>query len=148
MSAFVLELDEFNGLFSWLEHRKPRLNDSEVYHIIRPYMTPKEFVKALYAANVEAVNQRYDEESDTDGYEPIYRTNLATLDRIEVYGILQCLLYQMAEGDVYESKIYNQAKRWYDSLAHDLVRAKYHDIPYGLSEERRKGGPISLLDMC
>ena len=66
--------------------------------------------QALWAMNVDAWNQRYNETETADAFHyklgnlKSYRATLA--DRVQAYKATQCLRYQCHEGNVPESDLY------------------------------------------
>lgn len=136
MSAYILPPQGFADLALELMDR-PSSPHGNVQHIVDSYLGISRFVtrnerytrikqrcQALYNANVEAVNQRYNE---TNPIEPIdwhpfpeYGEHIPEWSLIQLIKHLRCLHYQMAEGDVCGSKIHRDLETF---IAHLSRRA-------------------------
>jgi hypothetical protein len=76
-----------------------------------------EFGKALYAMNVNAVNQRYEENNEPPEYE--YRQR--NCNRHETLKAMHCLHYQCSEGNVPEMALYKELEAAIGRLADDIA---------------------------
>lgn len=134
MSAYVLKQENINVLTAatdamlQLNQRYPgsyNLNQRTV-DLLGKYAGDRHSIyRALYIANIKAVNGRYGEEEKTL---PKYRTVPGwNVNRLDVYqlkkacGLFGCYLYQCSEDPVYGSDIYNAFYDIYKALCVILV---------------------------
>jgi len=141
MSAFVVQDETINQVvrFLWL-HRDPR-GGTEPRFLVKQagydLNTPEDrerLASAMFALNVEAVNQRYGPDQaqrfrplDFHYSEGIPTTPVATLK------LLGCWFYQCSEGDVPETELYQLMYQVERSIAYQIVTssAEYDRAPWG-----------------
>jgi hypothetical protein len=132
MSAFQMDKQFFNRLASelfahaTLEHSK--LNWSVKHNLdLRTgdfdvtENRIRTFVQRLYAANIEAVNQRYSEGSEVPTLSFTPASGLPKWSDEQLFKHLECLSYQCAEGDVPETEIYAQLEALIGAIARSIV---------------------------
>jgi hypothetical protein len=108
MSAFVVEPTTINKILSWLRHEF--IESSWLVGIADKYNLDVEnsgweqrIGQAMYALNIEAVNQRYKEKQPIGAF--VY-SPYPYLSCICAWKALSCWLYQCSEGTVPQSKLY------------------------------------------
>lgn len=108
MSAYVVEKTTINNIVSWLSHEF--LHSSHLRSIaerfgfdVESYGWEDRLVKAMYALNIEAVNQRYHEQNQI---EEIVYSPYPWVSKISALKALSCWLYQCSEGNVPQTKLY------------------------------------------
>jgi hypothetical protein len=114
MSAFVVNPSVIDKVVGYMydgqhdEHVRGRNYTSDEFN---------EFGRALYAMNVNAVNQRYEDNNEPPTYN--YRRRNPT--RHETLKAMHCLRYQCSEGNVPECALYAKLTEAIHSLADDIV---------------------------
>src|SRR5436309_1964604 len=100
MSAFIVEPTTIHKIISWLRHEFRQ--SSYLRKIAENYQIDVEsdgwetrLGQAMYALNIEAVNQRYNEINQTQEYVFVL---YAYASRIAAWKALGCWLYQCTEG--------------------------------------------------
>ncbi len=120
MSAFVLSQENIN-LLTQATHAVFQLNSlyPTAYHLeaattalLGHYADDlHNLYRALYIANIKAVNGRYREDTKTlPKYKPLDRWDVEHLpvhDLRRAAGMFQCYLYQCAEEPIYKSPVYD-----------------------------------------
>src|SRR5260370_19625905 len=108
MSAFVVKQTSINKIISWLRHEF--LENSSLRLVARQFGVDVEsegweqrLAEAMYALNIEAVNQRYSEKNSLP--EIVYSLYPYT-SRISAWKALRCWIYQCSEVSVPETNLY------------------------------------------
>ena len=141
MSAFILREDVFKQLaaeFAYhINHDHAGLQWS-VQNFIgdRAHISLEQIaarVQELYAANVRAVNQRYDDETPITDLNIRINSTMPRWTPVQLLKHLECLSYQMAEGDVPESQIYKDLETLIGNIARRIVgrSEKYDQAKWG-----------------
>ncbi len=91
----------------------------------------REAVNTLRNANYKAVDARYNESTAPEILG--FSTTSAAWSDVQLFKNLQCLHYQMSEGDVFESEIYNRLDTLIKELALCIVgnTAEYDEAQWG-----------------
>lgn len=122
MSAFLCNKETFEKVYSGLivygESRQAEYLRNAVRYATLPHQYEEgggciSYVRALYAANVEAVGQRYNDETRNEPGAKRIPFTVGFDPHVDLYAwikALECLLYQMSEGDVPESDTYKSLK--------------------------------------
>jgi|SRR4051794_9720082 hypothetical protein len=76
----------------------------------------------LIAANYDAVNQRYDEDEAAETFNFHPRLTCPAWSDIQVIKHLECLRYQLSEGDVPAMAIYGKLEKLISGLSEAAVR--------------------------
>jgi hypothetical protein len=124
MSAYVVEDKTINTIAAWLRANKTTTQYWEHRPELRPIWLAThseddlaELGTELHELNVRAVNQRYDE----DNHETYsYKREIPTSD-MHALKSMDCLIYQMSEGDVPETPLYLALFAASRELAHSIV---------------------------
>ena len=141
MSAFILDEKGFHQLASELNYHVNYNHQGLQWSVTRflgdrASISPQRIadrVQELYEANVRAVNQRYGDKT------PIAKLNIkvnGSIPRwspIQLLKHLECLSYQMAEGDVPESQIYKDLDDLTGNIAKAIISRgeKYEQAKWG-----------------
>ena len=141
MSAYVVDYKTINRIVSKLKGQVERGGMWETSYVLGPVLTAAEIAwegqqtyqtlgMALLAANVDAVQQRYPDDTPETLPGPIdetplgYRFKYDQTSKVQAVKSLGCLLYQMAEGDVTERPLYKALQhlegQWAIQIVHDL----------------------------
>lgn len=138
MSAFVMD-DEFFDRLAFELANRCYSRDHRLYYKTMEFLgfvvgygntytydeiEAKAVVKAqeLFNANVQAVNERYRHSNELAGIVTQHSTPLRyRWTDIEFHKKLSCLHYQMAEGTVIGSEIYNQLEKYASGVAVTLL---------------------------
>jgi hypothetical protein len=137
MSTFICNTKTFSNIYSGLQvFYSPRYANSQVAiaqlldHITAPYLDIDHnatLIAALYAINVEAVNQRYADAIEKNASSQIMQAMCVFQSAITVEQFmksLECLHYQMSEGDIPEkSKLYILVGKLIASLRGDIAHS-------------------------
>lgn len=91
---------------------------------------------ALYKANNKAVNQRYGLKNKAPkfkGKSPIFNTDATKQELCDISKALDCLLYQMSEGNVFGSRIFMELERIAGNIGREIARrcSEYDFSPWG-----------------
>lgn len=146
MSSFVMLNEGFNDLFNELAVRAEHSNNVCDVHYsisrdvrsflgIETFGNPSEAlvnakaadrVLALFKSNVEAVYQRYEHMSEEDrGYNPEPKLTRSTYwpkwSHIQLFKHLQCLHYQMSEGEIPNTATYTNLETLINAIAVSLA---------------------------
>jgi hypothetical protein len=124
MSAFVVEpktinkvltiLSRYNKKGEWLGIKIQEILNSIEWDLI----DPQSIGQAMFNLNLRAVDQRYSEEPDNNGYifiPEIHETPISALKA------LHCWHYQCCEGDVPKTKLYKAFEKIASLLEHEIV---------------------------
>jgi hypothetical protein len=136
MSAYIVSDDTINTVVIGIsEHLN---NMSELYRRRNYPLLSQDretLGQALFALNVEAVNQRYGEGA-AEEFRPLdYRFRPHPWSRpIVLYKCLRCLMYQCSEGNVPESPLFKELEAFRGDLADTIVCGlkAYNDAAWGL----------------
>ena len=90
----------------------------------------------LYRANNRAVNQRYNLKNKAPKFKgkiPLFKIDATKQELCDVLKALDCLLYQLAEGDVINSLIYKQLEKIAGNIGREIARhcSEYDFSPWG-----------------
>lgn len=89
----------------------------------------RDFAQKCFAANVRAVNQRYEEHTLPAILQFNKPSGLPKWSDVQLFKHLECLSYQCAEGDVTDSEIYKQLEALIGSIARAVVgRGDQYDM--------------------
>jgi hypothetical protein len=80
---------------------------------------------ALYRANNRAVNQRYSLKNKAPKYKgkiPIVHNGATKRELCDILKALECLLYQMSEGNVFGSRIFNELEKITGNIGREIAR--------------------------
>ena len=118
MSAFVVDPKTINGIVGYLRATNdgdpwPQVLLQKIEFDIASTEQVADLGQAMYNANVNAVGQRYPNDTLTscpgtheNGELAVYRYKLMTPNRFQALKSLACWLYQCSEGNVPESKLF------------------------------------------
>ena len=138
MSAYVVDPKVINQIVSALQSainqegaypsKYPDLRYMKNKNLREMAEEPAELGRAMYAMNINAVEQRYPGKGElpgtyTDGENlDAYRYRfILDTPRLQVYKSLQCYLYQCTEGDVNELPLYAALVEFRAELAQHIV---------------------------
>ena len=134
MSAYVLNQNEINLLTAAtdaalrLNQRYPgsyNLNPDTIKLLGKYAGDRHNIYRALYIANIKAVNGRYGENEKTlPRYKPVPEWHINRLEKFQLKracGAFGCYLYQCSEDPIYGSNIYNAFYDIYKMLCTVLV---------------------------
>ena len=129
MSAFICGTKTFNAIYSGLKVYG-QSDTNEMHFAINRVLGGKpveDFIDIMYRLNVRAVNQRYNDNTQEDGGTVLVK-ELCRIDTDITRGrflkALECLSYQMSEGDVPETREYKLV----DKLIHAVTRDMAHSM--------------------
>ncbi len=133
MSAYIVEDKTINKVITFLDNDQNMR--SYLHHNLGLDLDSHEkafaFGKKLLALNIQAVNERYDENKSIvpNGYEFHYELT----DQIGAYKALQCLIYQCSEGDIPKTNLYKMLQEISGYMAHSIVSSLqvYKERPWG-----------------
>ena len=151
MSAFVVEYKTINQIVSELRAQVRRGGHWEQTYLLDPVLKAAEIEAnglgpdtwqalgmALLAANVDAVQQRYPDDSPNNlpgrvDETPLgYRFRIEDTSAVAAFKSLRCLHYQMAEGDVPARPLYKALEtlsgQWAIQIVYELP--EYDAIPW------------------
>jgi hypothetical protein len=120
MSAYIVEKKTIDLIVSHIYGK--RLDNIHAYYpaVFEAYKgDPAKLGQNLWAMNVKAVDQRYQENNPVN----LYKYESCVSSPVQIYKSLQCYLYQCAEGKVQESPLYKDMERMKHSLASDIICA-------------------------
>jgi len=136
MSAFICKEKTFGTIYSGLRAFNNGRYPSTKYAIavlldyvqtLNPEVdTYRSAVAHFYNLNVRAVNQRYCETiSEKVADEDLTKFTLFDLNvsRIAFFKSLECLQYQMSEGDIPNQKAYSLIEKLISAIAEDFVHS-------------------------
>jgi len=133
MSAYVVEEKTINKIITYLD------NDQNMRSYLRHQLNIDldtkdkafEFGKKLMALNIQAVNERYEDNRPVLGNGYQFRYELT--DQMGAYKALQCLIYQCSEGDVPKTKLYEILENISHYMASSIISnlKVYNDRPWG-----------------
>jgi hypothetical protein len=117
MSAYVIEQEKFNALFTSIENRR---NMDAFRHIFRDALPTECLIEEWFNMNVEAVCQRYGEEERAEySFEaPRLSSRGIHCSDLKLIALLDCLIYQCSEGNVPESRTYKELVDMRNDLTH------------------------------
>jgi hypothetical protein len=115
MSAFVVNPSVIDKVVGYMYDGQHSERQKDWGRYLQDQLT--EFGKALYAMNVNAVNQRYEENNEPPEYE--YRQR--NCNRHETLKAMHCLRYQCTEGNVPDCALYAELTNAIHSLADDIA---------------------------
>jgi hypothetical protein len=127
MSAYIVEATTINRIVTLVgdEFRKnPFLRDTAkqfTVDVVREGWKQR-LAQAMYDINVEAVNQRYNEENTRKDF--VY-TPVPYGSRITAFKSLQCWMYQCKEGTVPQTSLY----RYFEELKKQIAINIVMDLP-------------------
>lgn len=141
MSAFILGEDGFRQLAAELAYHVNH-DHSGLQWSVQNFIGDRahisleriaERVQELYAANVRAVNQRYGDNTPITDLTIRVNGTMPRWTPVQLFKNLECLSYQMAEGDVPESQIYKDLETLIGSIARRIVgrSEKYEQAKWG-----------------
>ena len=98
--------------------------------------TLQAIANALYRANNRAVNQRYGLKNKAPKFKgkiPILRIDATRAELCDISKALDCLLYQMSEGTVFNSRIFRELERIAGNIGREIARrcSEYDFSPWG-----------------
>src|SRR5437879_6122546 len=135
MSAYIVEHKTINTIVSWLAdelRRNPFLREkANKFKVdVESAGWEKQLAQAMYALNVSAVNQRYNEKNTPHGfvYQPVFYRS-----RIAAFKSLQCWKYQCTEGTIPETNLYQYVEELEKQIAINMVIAlpQYDEAAWG-----------------
>lgn len=160
MSAFVLENDAFVQIADELaSHAENPTNLCDTNYqfasYIREYLGfssscfdapgdayPEAVAKVeeLHEVNVRAVNDRYESTDEPSNLRFVRRSCVPQWSPVQLFKHLQCLRYQMAEGDVPESAVYKDLDALISNLCGAIVTGlpEYESSAWDIESRRAK----------
>ena len=124
MSAFIVEDKTINKIVCWLDidrNRNGRWYWQKIAEAIEVPEHDEEFPDKLGLSmsllNVDAVNQRYSESTQAEGYQ----FHFEQCSDMEAYKSLCCWLYQCAEGTCPETALYKIMERAKGHIANEII---------------------------
>jgi len=148
MSSFTLSTSGFEQLATELSVRGRSTN--ETAYAVRRFLqiessfatwdqfeaAARKAVQELFDANHAAVNWRYYETTPPPALN--IRFGFPEWTNYELFKALQCLLYQMNEGDIYESPIWQRLNTLCNDIATALIsdHPEYQKAPWGFPEAK------------
>lgn len=132
MSAFIMSPKGFRRLADELRSRADSSSNWWIHEFVEGAGLDTR-VRQLYEANVSAVNQRYGEDTRTEELDLTPRRGFVRWSDTQLLKNLQCLRYQMSEGDVPESEVYQKLPTMIGDLAGAIVARTpaYEAAPLG-----------------
>jgi hypothetical protein len=123
MSAFVCQPETFSTIYSGMKvyGSSQSINFYAVKKITERMTvdTAEHLIKRLYSLNVQAVNQRYGEyrvDWMGDTAFRIYRAFNPSVSKYQFLKSLECLHYQMCEGDIPQTREYKALGELIDAM--------------------------------
>lgn len=141
MSAFVVSPDHINALVTWAAQKRRYRNSPQScagYSINESAWTP--FVEneqfcagTLHAANVESVNERYDDDMKGAGFKFRFYEKWQELTPVAVLKLCDCFDYQACEVKNYRATV---AAQLIDGIRAHAIRSLpgYDAAPWALGE--------------
>ena len=150
MSAFVVEPRTINRILGYLReseragqfmggHSRRLLQSVEFDFLNRDDQA--NLGQAMYNMNVNAVSQRYPDDSlnslpgtyHKEGVLDSYKVELVHVSAAQAYKSLQCWLYQCTEGNVTKNKLFQAFEKIAESLANEIVTSlpEYETAQWG-----------------
>ena len=115
MSAYVVNRETIDRIVAQLDWDQ-RLIGASADNLLTG--EPSEIGQRLWAMNVDAVNQRYNEQ----GAVPKYKYTQGPVSAMQACVSMRCLLYQCTEGNVPSTPLYQALTQRAGDLAFDLLR--------------------------
>lgn len=120
MSAFIVTQDTINRIVTTVTLSRFRFIEIELAELgLADH--PGVLGRALLEMNVDAVNQRYGD--NTNPLVLPYRWSPQPVNKIQGYKSLQCWLYQCSEGNVPQQKLFQVMERFGHLLADEIISA-------------------------
>lgn len=130
MSAYIVEKATITKAISTLKGLNAFEEIAEDFSLTKASPGAwSELGQILWNANVDAVNQRY---NDKEKYEVFFfQENLCR--RVEGYKAIRSLLYQMSEGNVPDTQCYKALDKWSNYIARVIVSEldEYKEAQWG-----------------
>jgi hypothetical protein len=128
MSAFVVTNETINNILFGLVHAKnqpyklfPR-SEGELTITAGDSKEMAEIGKKLFALNCQAVDQRYGNGQSKEFYTEAYQYKpFANVPRMQVYKSMRCLLYQCSEGNVPDTKLFQDLNDFCNGVARSII---------------------------
>lgn len=132
MSAFIVENKTINRIVNWLvleivhnpESYRLKEKLSKLGYDVSDRAFAGKLAKDMFALNVSAVNQRYNEENPNARFSYIPESPVSLIQTLKS---MHCWIYQCTEGNVSESRLY----KFFTGVLEKYVLRK---IVYGLPE--------------
>ena len=131
MSAFICNPETFSNVYSGL--RIYGMSNLHHYSTIKQAMTPflgirtlDECIAKLYELNVEAVNQRYGDKTKLvpdDDYLKSFKNLDPHISMFQFLKSLECLSYQMSEGDIPETPEYQALENLIKAVSYSIAHS-------------------------
>ena len=127
MSAFVCGQQTYNEIYAGLN--APNIYTKRAINTLTGGRDMSEVIDILYRLNIRAVNQRY--ESNPTHEQSIEHTGkrllaklckLIDVSQTQFLKSLECLRYQMTEGNVPETKEYKQLGEIIDAVKTSIIK--------------------------
>lgn len=131
MSAFIVSDYQINAITNWAAQ-----NDVQVYwnnSWVKVKDDPKKFSGALYSANVESVNYRYNDDQPLNGFK--FKRFYVDLPAVQILKAIDCLEYQSCELKEWEQTFAFKALQSVKDRAISCLPG-YGDAPWELSERK------------
>ena len=123
MSAYIVKDKTINRVVTWLsvqpEFLQKRVAGNAEIEIEDPEFRFK-LGLSMYKLNVDAVNERYQENHDPD---LSFKARHEFANRIQVLKSLRCWLYQCTEGEAVTRPLYKAMETLRDFLALEIVES-------------------------
>ncbi len=118
MSAFIVEPKTINKIISALDFRDFEYTKRELKELGLGD-DPQKLGRAMLALNVDAVNQRYGD--DTNHLNVAYTFHPMGVSPIQAYKSLHCWLYQCHEGNVPQQCLFKVMEKFGESLGYHII---------------------------
>lgn len=105
MSAFICSDEHFDAIYSalWGRQHKDKWRGFLMHTLTdRAALADEKIEEAVLgwrALNVEAVNFRYNDDTEVGEYRPKATLRYASMSDARLFGLLSCLVYQCTEGE-------------------------------------------------
>lgn len=123
MSAFIMPEEGFKQLATELNYHK-NYNYQHLQWAVQRFLGNDSVacrVQQLYEANVRAVNQRYSDDTPVTDLKIRVNGSMPQWSPFQLFKHLECLSYQMAEGDVPDSPIYKDLETLTGDIAKSIL---------------------------
>ncbi len=118
MSAYVVEKNTINKIIYIISNKNHLCNR----YNLDSNIGKNEFGEKLLKMNIEAVNQRYNENDTFEKLLDNYKYSILPCNCFDAYKSTQCLRYQCSEGNVSDWPLYKELEYIMASIAGDIIQ--------------------------
>lgn len=122
MSAFICNVETFKNIYGGFELYGKSIDACD--KMIMEYGDMTEVVKKFYEYNVKGVNARYDEKTAIRMPAGMLKEALCGvkyISKTQFLKSLNCIHYQMAEGNVPSAKFYKDVEKLMNAVAYNIA---------------------------